>query len=237
MTAVPVAFSVRPTAHGAPTPRNPGPRSLPTSGPLVDPFGRVHDDLRISVTDRCNLRCTYCMPEEGMTFLPRSKLLSFDEIVRVAAVAKALGVSSVRLTGGEPLVRRGLSELVSRLAAVGFDDLALTTNGMLLAEQAHALADAGLDRVNVSCDSLRAEKFATIRRRGDLDTVLHAMDVAEEAGLSPLKVNVVLVRGHNDGEVLDFAAFARRHGQVGTVHRVHAPRRRWGMGPQPVGPR
>jgi cyclic pyranopterin phosphate synthase len=179
----------------------------------VDPFGRVHDDLRISVTDRCNLRCTYCMPDEGMTFLPRGMLLSFDEIVRVAAVAKALGVSSVRLTGGEPLVRRGLSELVSGLAAVGFDDLALTTNGMLLADQAQALADAGLDRVNVSCDSLRAERFATIRRRGDLDTVLRAMDVAEEAGLSPVKVNVVLVRGQNDDEVLDLAAFARTTGR------------------------
>jgi cyclic pyranopterin phosphate synthase len=187
---------------------------MPTSGPLVDPFGRVHDDLRISVTDRCNLRCTYCMPEQGMTFLPRSMLLSFDEIVRVAAVARTLGVSSVRLTGGEPLVRRGLSALVSRLAELGFDDLALTTNGMLLAEQAHALADAGLNRVNVSCDSLRTEQFAAIRRRGDLATVLRAMDVAEEAGLSPLKVNVVLVRGHNDDEVLDFAAFARTTGRV-----------------------
>lgn len=179
----------------------------------MDPFGRVHDDLRISVTDRCNLRCTYCMPEEGMTFLPRSMLLSFDEIVRVASVARALGVSSVRLTGGEPLVRRGLPELVSRLAALGFEDLALTTNGMLLGEQAHALATAGLDRVNVSCDSLRAERFGSIRRRGDLATVLRAMDVAEEAGLSPIKVNVVLLRGHNDGEVLDFAAFARATGR------------------------
>jgi cyclic pyranopterin phosphate synthase len=182
---------------------------MPTSGPLVDPFGRVHDDLRISVTDRCNLRCTYCMPDEGMTFLPRSMLLSFDEIVRVATVARALGVTSVRLTGGEPLVRRGLPELVSRLADVGLDDLALTTNGVLLAEQAQALADAGLDRVNVSCDSLRAERFGTIRRRGDVSTVLRSMDAAEAAGLSPVKVNVVLLRGHNDGEVLDFAAFAR----------------------------
>jgi cyclic pyranopterin phosphate synthase len=186
---------------------------MPTSGPLVDPFGRVHDDLRISVTDRCNLRCTYCMPDEGMTFLPRSMLLSFAEIVRVATVARALGVTSVRLTGGEPLVRRGLPELVSRLADVGLDDLALTTNGVLLAEQAQALADAGLDRVNVSCDSLRAERFGTIRRRGDLSTVLRSMDAAEAAGLSPVKVNVVLLRGHNDGEVLDFAAFARDTGR------------------------
>ena len=212
MTAVPVAISVRPDRAGA-TETAPEPRAMPTSGPLVDPFGRVHDDLRISVTDRCNLRCTYCMPDEGMTFLPRSMLLSFAEIVRVATVARALGVTSVRLTGGEPLVRRGLPELVSRLADVGLDDLALTTNGVLLAEQAQALADAGLDRVNVSCASLRAERFGTIRRRGDLSTVLRSMDAAEAAGLSPVKVNVVLLRGHNDGEVLDFAAFARDTGR------------------------
>jgi cyclic pyranopterin phosphate synthase len=190
-------------------------RDAPAStGPLVDTFGRVHDDLRISVTDRCNLRCTYCMPEHGMTFLPSSMLLTFDEIVRVASVARDLGVTSVRLTGGEPLVRRGLPELVSRLSALEFEDLALTTNGMLLAEQAPALADAGLDRVNVSCDSLRAERFGTIRRRGELETVLHAMDAAEEAGLLPLKVNVVLVRGRNDDEVLEFAAFARGTGRT-----------------------
>ena len=182
-------------------------------GLLTDAFRRPITYLRISVTDRCNLRCTYCMPDEGMTFLPRSMLLSFAEIVRVATVARALGVTSVRLTGGEPLVRRGLPELVSRLADVGLDDLALTTNGVLLAEQAQALADAGLDWVNVSCDSLRAERFGTIRRRGDLSTVLRSMDAAEAAGLSPVKVNVVLLRGHNDGEVLDFAAFARDTGR------------------------
>ena len=188
--------------------------SMPTEGPLVDPFGRVHDDLRISVTDRCNLRCTYCMPEEGMTFLPRSELLSFDEIVRVARVAKSLGVQQIRLTGGEPLVRKGLPDLVTRLAAIGFEDIALTTNGMLLAEAAAALAAAGLRRVNVSCDSLRPERFGSIRRRGDLDTVLGAMDAAERAGLSPLKVNVVLLRGRNDDEILDLAAFARDTGRI-----------------------
>ncbi|MGH9208345.1 MAG: radical SAM protein, partial [Acidimicrobiales bacterium] len=166
---------------------------MPTEGPLVDRFGRVHDDLRISVTDRCNLRCSYCMSEHGMTFLPRSQVLSFDEIVRVAGVAQALGVSSIRLTGGEPLVRTGLPGLVGRLAALGFDDLALTTNGMLLAAHAGALAAAGLRRVNISCDSLQPERFAAVRRRGDLGTVLRAMDAAEDAGLSPLKVNVVLL--------------------------------------------
>ncbi len=172
-----------------------------------------------------------------MDFLPRSMLLTFDEIVRMASVAKELGVTSVRLTGGEPLVRRGLPELVSRLSALGFDDLALTTNGMLLAQQARALADAGLNRVNISCDSLRPERFGTIRRRGDLNTVLHAMDVAEEAGLVPVKVNVVLLRDRNDDEVLDFASFARTTGRIGAVHRVHAPRRRRRMGARPTGRR
>ncbi len=187
---------------------------MPTDGPLVDQFGRVHDDLRISVTDRCNLRCTYCMPEEGMTFLSKTDVLSFDEIVRVAGVARSLGVTSIRLTGGEPLVRKGLPALVGRLSVLGFKDMALTTNGMLLTPHAGALAGAGLHRVNISCDSLRRDRFAEIRRRGDLDTVLAAMDAAEEAGLSPLKVNVVLVRGENDDEVLDFAAFARKTGRI-----------------------
>ena len=187
---------------------------MPTEGPLVDRHGRVHDDLRISVTDRCNLRCTYCMPEHGMSFLPRRDLLTLDEIVRVARAAKSVGVTSIRLTGGEPLVRRGLPDLVRRLHALGFEDLALTTNGMLLAPMATSLAGAGLRRVNISCDSLRPERFRSIRRRGELDVVLGAMDAAERAGLTPLKVNVVLVRGSNDDEILEFAAFARATGRV-----------------------
>ena len=202
VTAVPVVLSDGPT-------RPAGLREMPTDGPLVDRFGRVHDDLRISVTDRCNLRCTYCMPETGMQFLPRSELLSLDEVVRVARVARSLGVTSVRLTGGEPLLRRGLVGLVGRLSALGFSDLALTTNGMLLAGQADGLAAAGLRRINISCDSLRPDRFPAIRRRGDLATVLAAMDAAEEVGLTPVKVNVVLVRGQNEDEILDFAAFAR----------------------------
>lgn len=188
--------------------------AMATSGALVDRYGRVHDDLRISVTDRCNLRCVYCMPEEGMTFLGRAQLLSFDEIERVARVARGLGVRAIRLTGGEPLVRQGVVGLVARLQRLGFDDIALTTNGTRLAALAPALAAAGLNRVNISCDSLRAERFATIRRRGDLATVLRAMDVAEQCGLRPLKVNVVLVRRRNDDEILDFAAFARDTGRV-----------------------
>ncbi len=188
--------------------------AMPTGGPLVDRYGRVHDDLRLSVTDRCNLRCVYCMPTEGMTFLPRADVLTFEEIVRVARVARDLGVRSVRLTGGEPLVRRGICDLVGRIAALGFDDVALTTNGILLTPMVEALASAGLRRVNVSCDSLRPERFAAIRRRGELDVVLGAMAAAEAAGLAPLKVNVVLLRGRNDDEILDFATFARDTGRV-----------------------
>jgi cyclic pyranopterin phosphate synthase len=187
---------------------------MPQEGPLRDRYGRVHDDLRVSVTDRCNLRCVYCMPEVGMTFQPSSALLSFDEIVRLATLAYSLGVRSLRLTGGEPLVRKNLASLVARLAAIGFDDLSMTTNGMLLAPLAGVLAESGLARVNISCDSLRPERFNAIRRRGDLATVLASMDEAERVGLSPLKVNVVILRNVNDDEVLDFASFARETGRV-----------------------
>ncbi len=189
-------------------------QDMPVEGPLVDRYGRVHDDLRLSVTDRCNLRCVYCMPMEGMSFLPRAEVLSFEEILRVAGVARRLGVRAVRITGGEPLVRRGICDLVARIAALGFTDVALTTNGILLAPLAADLAGAGLQRVNVSCDSLRSDRFAAIRRRGTLDVVLDAMTAAESAGLTPLKVNVVLLRGENDDEVTDFAAFARETGRV-----------------------
>jgi cyclic pyranopterin phosphate synthase len=213
VTGVPIGISAGP-GRGPTAAGTPSPEAMPTEGPLTDSYGRVHDDLRISVTDRCNLRCTYCMSEDGMTFLPRSALLSIEEIVRVARVAKGLGVTSIRLTGGEPLVRKGLPDLVAGLAAIGFEDLALTTNGMRLAGMADILAAAGLRRVNISCDSLRADRFESIRRRGDLDTVLGAMEAAEAAGLSPLKVNVVLLRGQNDDEIIDFAAFARDTGRI-----------------------
>ncbi len=187
--------------------------AMPTQGPLVDTFGRVHSDLRLSVTDRCNLRCSYCMPEEGVRFRPRDEILSFEELTVVARVAKSLGVTSVRLTGGEPLVRKGIVDLLSQVAEIGFADLALTTNGTELGRLANGLAGAGLNRVNVSCDSLRPERFAQIRRRGELGVVLDAMDAAEGAGLRPVKVNVVLIAGLNDDEVLDFAAFSRATGR------------------------
>lgn len=213
VTSVRISIST-PPSRGARDVAGTDTAAMPTDGPLVDRFGRVHDDLRLSVTDRCNLRCVYCMPAVGMTFLPRSEILSFEEIARVATVAHSLGVRSVRLTGGEPLVRRGIVGLVERIAAIGFDDIALTTNGILLSPIAHALASAGLRRVNVSCDSLQPTRFSEIRRRGELDAVLEAMSAAETAGLGPLKVNVVLLRGRNDDEILDFAAFARDTGRV-----------------------
>lgn len=189
-------------------------RQMPTLGPLVDRYGRVHDDLRISVTDRCNLRCVYCLPDLNVDFLPLSEILTFEEIERVARVARALGVKSVRLTGGEPLLRRHFVELVGRLSSLGFEDLALTTNGTHLARWAHDLAAAGLKRVNISCDSLRPERYASIRRRGQLDDVHEALDAAESAGLTPIKINVVVMAGVNDDEVLDFCAFARDHDRI-----------------------
>ena len=182
--------------------------------PLVDSFGRVHRDLRISVTDRCNFRCTYCMPEEGMTWLPRSEVLTFEELERVARLlVERHGIRSIRLTGGEPTVRAHLPVLVGKLAALPVD-LALTTNGATLRSGAGDLAAAGLRRVNVSLDSLRPERFAELTRRDELANVLDGIDAAIEAGLAPVKVNVVVVRGVNDDEVVDLARFGRERGVV-----------------------
>ena len=186
---------------------------------LVDGFGRVHRDLRISITDRCNFRCTYCMPAEGMQWLPREEILSFEEIERVARLlVERYGFDGIRLTGGEPTVRAHLPVLVEKLARlrVGGDgapiDLALTTNGATLRLLANDLAGAGLRRVNVSCDSLRQERFAEMTRRDELPRVLDGIDAALEAGLDPVKINVVLMRGVNDDEVVDFATFGRERG-------------------------
>ncbi len=190
--------------------------------PLVDGFGRVHRDLRISVTDRCNFRCTYCMPEEGMTWQPRDELLTFEEIERVARVlVERHGFESIRLTGGEPTVRAHLPVLVAKLAALGPSgptergtgvDLALTTNGATLAAMAHDLVDAGLRRINISIDSLRADRFEALTRRDELPRVLEGIDAAVAAGLDPVKLNVVMIRGVNDDEAVDFATFGREHG-------------------------
>jgi GTP 3',8-cyclase len=154
------------------------------------------------------------MPEEGVAFAPRHEILSYEELTRVARVAHALGVTRVRITGGEPLVRRGLESFVAMLAKVGFSDLSMTTNGIGLARRAQQLADAGLHRVNISCDSLRAGRFAEIRRSGELAEVLSAMDAAERVGLIPLKINVVMLAGVNDDELIDFAQFARDTGRI-----------------------
>jgi GTP 3',8-cyclase len=184
------------------------------SSPLVDPFGRTVRDLRISVTDRCNLRCRYCMPAEGMTWLPRSELLSFEEIERVARVCvERFGFDGIRLTGGEPTVRAGLPVLVGKLADLGVE-ISLTTNGTTLGLLAGDLRAAGLDRVNISCDSLRADRFLAMTRRDTLHQVLDGIDSAIAAGFSPVKVNCVLMRGVNDDEIVDFATFGRRRGVI-----------------------
>ena len=179
---------------------------------LVDGFGRVHRDLRISVTDRCNFRCTYCMPAEGMEWLPRTEVLSFEEIERVARLlVERFGFDSIRLTGGEPTVRAHLPALVAKLARLGAD-LSLTTNASTLASAATELVDAGLERINVSLDTLRRERFVEITRRDDLDRVLAGIDAALDAGLSPVKINAVMMRGVNDDELVDFARFGRERG-------------------------
>ena len=180
--------------------------------PLVDSFGRVHRDLRISVTDRCNFRCTYCMPAEGMVWLPREEVLSFEELERVARLLVLThGIRSIRLTGGEPTVRAHLPVLVGKLAALPVD-LSLTTNGATLAATAAGLAEAGLRRVNVSLDSLRPERFTELTRRDQLDDVLAGIEAALAAGLTPVKVNVVVVRGVNDDEIVDLARYGRDRG-------------------------
>ncbi|MDQ3384595.1 MAG: GTP 3',8-cyclase MoaA [Actinomycetota bacterium] len=180
--------------------------------PLVDGFGRVHRDLRISVTDRCNFRCTYCMPEEGMQWLPRDQVLSFEELERVARVAvQRFGFESIRLTGGEPTVRAHLPVLVAKLAALGVE-VSMTTNGATLAGTAEAYAEAGLSRVNISLDTLRRERFLELTRRDQLDDVLAGIEAAVAAGLRPVKLNVVCMRGVNDDEIVDLATFGRDRG-------------------------
>jgi cyclic pyranopterin phosphate synthase len=183
---------------------------MPRAAGLADAFRRPISYLRISVTDRCNLRCTYCMPEAGLPWIPNADVLSFDEIEHIVRAAAGVGVRSLRLTGGEPLVRPNLAELVRRLAAIdGIDDIALSTNGLLLAEHAAELAGAGLRRVNVSLDTLRPERFQAIARRPGLERVLAGIDAAIAAGLAPVKLNCVVMRGVNDDELADFAALAR----------------------------
>jgi cyclic pyranopterin phosphate synthase len=174
--------------------------------PYLDSFNRPISYLRVSVTDRCNLRCVYCMPPEGVPWRSHEEILRYEEIELIVQAAASLGISKVRLTGGEPLVRLGFVELVRLLARIpGIDDLSMTTNGTLLARYATELAEAGLKRVNVSLDTLQPERFRRITRQGDLTAVFEGIAAAREAGLVPLKVNTVVVRGLNDDEVVDFA--------------------------------
>ncbi|QHT60102.1 GTP 3',8-cyclase MoaA [Paenibacillus lycopersici] len=176
---------------------------------LTDRFGREHDYLRISVTDRCNLRCLYCMPEEGVKFEPAENLLSYDHITEVVRTAAGLGITKLRITGGEPLVRPGLAGLVSELAGIpGIRDIALTTNGVLLAEQAEELRAAGLKRVNISLDTLDPARFRFIARRGDLQRVLQGIEAAAAAGFAPIKLNCVLLKGVNEDEIASFLEMA-----------------------------
>ncbi|HWH14520.1 MAG TPA: GTP 3',8-cyclase MoaA [Miltoncostaeaceae bacterium] len=180
--------------------------------PLVDGLGRVHRSLRLSITDRCNLRCRYCMPAEGMPWLAADRLLTADELVRLAAVLARLGVGAIRVTGGEPLVRPDAVDIVRRLRRLpGVREVALTTNGVLLADRVDALVAAGLDRVNVSVDSLDPERFALVTRRRDLDRVLAGLRAcAGHAALRPVKVNAVVLRGVSEPDVLPLARLARR---------------------------
>lgn len=179
---------------------------------LQDPFGRPITYLRVSVTDRCNLRCVYCLPPEGVTLQSHQSILRYEEIAEVVRVAVAQGVRAVRLTGGEPLVRKGVVELVRLLAVIeGIEDLSLTTNAILLAEMAGPLAEAGLKRVNVSLDTLDAAKYARITRGGSLERVWQGLQAAEAAGLEPIKINVVAMRGVNDDELPRLARLTLEH--------------------------
>ena len=181
--------------------------------PLVDTFDRLHDNLRISVTDRCNIRCFYCMPETGVKFMSREEVLSFEEIERFARIAVGLGVTKLRLTGGEPLVRKDLPVLIRKLLAIpGVKDLALTTNAVLLAEHAQSLYDAGLRRLNVHLDTLDRDRFLKITRRDDLPRVLEGIDVAQQLGFGPIKINAVAVKNLVEADIVPLARYGRERG-------------------------
>jgi cyclic pyranopterin phosphate synthase len=182
------------------------------ASPLIDSFGRVHNNLRISVTDRCNIRCVYCMPENA-EFMPRSQLLTFEEIERFVRIAVPLGIDKIRLTGGEPLVRKDLPLLVEKLANVpGIRDVGLTTNGILLGPVARLLWDAGLRRINVSLDTLDPDRFRQLTRRPGLEQVVEGILAAKEAGFDPVKINAVAIKGMTEEDIVPLARFAREHG-------------------------
>lgn len=210
MTAVPVVIGVRAPSVA------PLVGSTTTTGALVDTHGRVHRDLRISLTDRCSLRCTYCMPEQGNEWLARTSILSTDEIVEVAEVAAALGIRTFRLTGGEPLLRTDIVEVVRRIARIegaeGPVEVAMTTNGISLAAKLPALIEAGLTRLNISIDTVDRQRFADLTRRDRLDDVFEGIAAAAASELRPLKLNAVAMRGVNDDELVDLVSFAMEVG-------------------------
>jgi len=186
---------------------------MPAPDGLVDSFGRLHDNLRISVTDRCNIRCFFCMPEQPVEFVPRAEILTFEEIERFVRIAVRLGVRKLRLTGGEPLLRRDLPLLVSKLARIeAIRDLSLTTNGVLLGELAAPLYEAGLRRINIHLDTLDRGRFVQITRRDELDRVLTGIDACRRLGFHPIKINAVAVKGLSEPDIVPLARFGREHG-------------------------
>ena len=214
MTAVPVTIArrvERPVRVGGAD----GSAAADASGPLVDTHGRVHRDMRISLTDRCSLRCTYCMPEQGNEWLARTSILTLDEIERIARVGAAAGITTFRLTGGEPLLRADIVDVVRRLAAIEGPDgpvqIAMTTNGIRLPEFLPGLMDAGLQRLNISIDTIRRDRFHELTRRDRLDDVLEGIAAAQASGLRPLKLNAVAMRGVNDDEIVELTEFAIAH--------------------------
>ncbi|MBW1877341.1 MAG: GTP 3',8-cyclase MoaA [Deltaproteobacteria bacterium] len=195
--------------------------AMPLGGPLIDPYGRAHTNLRVSVTDRCNYRCLYCLPAEGMEWMPKEHLLTFEEVARGVALFARMGVTGVRLTGGEPTVRRDVHRLVAMLGRIeGIEDLSMTTNGHQFVKWASRLATAGLQRVNVSLDTLDPGQFRRITRGGDLSRVLGAVDAARAAGLTPIKINVVIVAGENEDQVPRMVEHFSPHASDTTVRFI-----------------
>jgi len=181
--------------------------------PLTDDFGRQITYLRISVTDRCNLRCVYCMPESGVSLLSHADIISYEDILRLAGILSDHGVNKIRITGGEPLARKGLAGLIKSLGKIkGIEDISMTTNGILLEKYAPELYNAGLKRINISLDSLKEDRFQRITRTGNLKDVLRGIELAKKTGFNPVKINTVLIKGINDDEIIDFVNFAKEFG-------------------------
>lgn len=176
---------------------------------LIDRWGRVHDAMRVSVTDRCNLRCSYCMPEEGVEFVPRKDVLDYEDLAFITSVGVKLGINRIRITGGEPLLRRDLDGFVRMMRVVGVQYISMTTNGVLLEGHAERLADAGIDRINVSVDSLRSDRFERITRWGVLQQVWRGIEAAETAGIGPIKINVLMLDGFNEDEISGWVELAK----------------------------